>query len=462
MVRFLKSWVGATIILGCIWLSACGKASLTITPTPVMIEVPVTVEVTRIVTQQIVVEATPVPSTSCAPDTVDAADEIVIGAILPLSKPGAMMAGFDMQTALNLAVIDINDGGGIHGKQARLITYDSAGITERGAEYARRLITQDCAIAIVGIYHSNVGLAVAEVVHEFGIPLIVAEAPLDEITARRYPEVFRIGPADSLLADMPVQLLSELGDYNEDGEQFAVLVADGATVTSGQVEQVIAALSRTPIRYETLPVDLPATDFSSVIARIVTLDKLPDAIFLYVRGEPALPLQEQIMAAGMSPANKTLIVTGPIALDAAAFWQSVPDGVGTVVASTGPRQTTVTKIGAKFASAYLQNLRRWPESYVFAAYDAMRLAAYAASAAPTLTGADLIAALEQVDLELAAGRYSFPYGSHHLPESEELYFLWHQWPGVHTLYLQYAEQGQDSAHMPVIWPPTYRTASVLR
>ena len=77
-----------------------------------------------------------------------------------------------MQTALNIAVTELNDGGGISGKPVRLITYDSAGMPARGAEFAERLITQDCAVGLVGIYHDDVALAVAEVAQEYGVPLI--------------------------------------------------------------------------------------------------------------------------------------------------------------------------------------------------------------------------------------------------------------------------------------------------
>src|SRR5690606_38918553 len=150
------------------------------------------------------------------------------------------------------------------------------------------------------------------------------------------------------------------------------------------------------------------------------------------------------------------------ALDATLFWQQVPDGVGTVVAVTGPRQTTVTPFGSEFAAGYMEIQNRWPESYAFAAYDALWLITHAAINAPTLTGPDLTATLEASDVELAAGRYYLPYSSANPPESEELAHLWHQWPDVHMLYLQYAESGQVSDQMPIIWPPSYRTAELSR
>ena len=64
-----------------------------------------------------------------------------------------------MQTAINIAVTDINEQGGIHGVPLRLVTYDSAGTPERSAQFAERLILLDCAVGIVGLYHNGDAMA---------------------------------------------------------------------------------------------------------------------------------------------------------------------------------------------------------------------------------------------------------------------------------------------------------------
>ncbi len=60
-------------------------------------------------------------------------------------------------------------------------------------------------------------MAVADVAHRYGIPVIVAEAGADDITARGYPEVFRIAPAYSMLAQIPARWLKRSGRLQQDG-----------------------------------------------------------------------------------------------------------------------------------------------------------------------------------------------------------------------------------------------------
>ena len=452
----------STLIVVCISLAACGRStpeSVTVPATPQPIEVPVTVEVTRVVARQIVVDATPTPPQPCAPATLDQAKNVVIGAILPLSTPGAMLAGFSMQTALSIAVSEINDAGGIKGKPMRLVTYDSAGMADQGEMYAQRLITQDCAVAIVGIYHSDVGLAVAKIAHSFGIPLIVTGAIADEITATRFPEVFRISPTRSMLAQMPAKWLAEVGDYNKDGQLYVVVVADNNARSSALLGDLEQSLTHFAIKHDIVPVDLPSTDFSPVIARIVTMEKIPDAVFLLVNGSAALTLQSQLSAAGLGPQKATLIVTGKAALDSQSFWQIVPNGVGTIVMHLGPWPPTSTPLGDDFAVKYSQFFDRWPENYSFTSYDALRLVADSIQRAPSLAGRDIIAALEESNFQSAGGSYTFPYGSHNPPSGEAVPdFMWHQWPDVQTLYLRYSQPEQPAAQMQVLWPKLYHNA----
>jgi ABC-type branched-subunit amino acid transport system substrate-binding protein len=115
-------------------------------------------------------------------------------------------------------------------------------------------------------------------------------------------------------------------------------------------------------------------------------------------------------------------------------------------------------MGQQFALAYSQYTGRWPEAFAFAAYDAMLLLADAVERAGSLQGPAIVIALENARIQLAAGSYSFPYTSLNPPGADGVpAYLWHQWPDVQTLYLQYTEPGQPTADMPVVWPERYRT-----
>lgn len=397
-------------------------------------------------------------SSTCTRDSVLEVTEVVIGVIYPLSQSNMMTTGFAMLAATNLAVAAINEGGGINGKPVRIIVYDSASSPSQGALFAERLITLDCVAAIVGVFHSDVALAVKEVAIQYHIPVVFADPYADEVTADHAAEIFRIAPTRTMLAQMMAQWLAEIGDYNKDGERLSVLLVENSRYGTLRSELAQQWLPTYGIHPEIITIDLPTTDFSPMIARIVSLDKLPDVVFTYLHNGDSLLLQQQLLAAGIGPQSGTLLVTTASALDDQKFWQQVPNGVHTIVAQIGPWPSTVTEMGQRFATLYQQYFNRWPEATAFEAYDALRLMADAISRAGTLNADDIIRALETTDVELASGRYTFPYGSTNPPDGENTpHYMWHQWPNPHLLYLQYTEAGQSAREAAVIWPPIYQT-----
>jgi branched-chain amino acid transport system substrate-binding protein len=301
-------------------------------------------------------------------------------------------------------------------------------------------------------------MAVTDVAHRYGIPVIIAEAGADDITGRGYPEVFRLAPSYSMLAQQPALWLSEVGDYNQDGVTTATVIAENSTTASALIDAVVANLVDASIETDMLRVDLPSSDFSSVVARLVAREQLPDAIFIYVKGQPALLLQSELLAAGIGPQRSTLLVQNHAGLNSAQFWKDVPDGAGTVVLRTGAWASTLTSHGHDFVIKYDQYAGKWPESYAFASYDAMCLLAEALRTAPSWKGSDLVTALEASDLELTSGRISF--ANSRSSDTSPTSYLWHQWADSQILYLQYTEADQSAKAMPVIWPPQHRISQV--
>ena len=444
-------------------LFACTTTVQEPTTTPaaesVTVEVPVrvTVEVTRIVPQQIIVEATPTPPEACAPTTFSGAEEFVIGAVLPLSTEGDMLSGFAMQASLSIAVSELNRAGGIRGVPVRLITYDSSGDPDQAAAYVQRLATQDCAVAITGFVHDRSAVASADRADVLGIPVIIAGATTDAIPRSHYDGVFRIAPSDAMLAEMPAKWLAEVGDYNGDGALFVATMVDSRKLATPEMQRLQSAIEGFGIEVEMLPVDLPASDFSSAIARIVSMDRLPDAVLIYVDGEAALELESQLLSNGIGPQKNTLIVNTEAALDSTRFWQIVPDGIGTVISRIGPWHKTVTQSGHSFALKYASYFGHWPENHSFAAYDSVLLLADALERSESPLGEDLIRAIAETDTSLASGRYYFPFSVVRPQDTSTRDYMWNQWPDVHNLFVQYDEPGQSSVDTPVIWPQIYRT-----
>ncbi|MCB0107555.1 MAG: ABC transporter substrate-binding protein [Caldilineaceae bacterium] len=409
----------------------------------------------------IIVPAAAVPATvGCTRGTVRTEDEIAIGALYPLSNPQMMANGFAMLAATNLAIADINERGGIGGKTIRAVIYDSASDPAQGALFAERLITLDCVTAIVGIFHSDVAIAVKDVAVQYHVPVIFADPYADEVTADWAPEIFRIAPTHSMLIETMGEWLNALGDYNRDGERLAVVIAENTEFGRSRLQRFEETLPQVGVKTVGFPIDLPSDDFSPVIARIVALDNLPDAIFLYLHNGNVMSLAKQLIDAGIGPERNSLLVTTSKILDDQRFWQEVPNGDFLIAMQIGPWPSTITQMGQSFAMRFQQYFHRWPEGSAFEAYDAVWLIADAIGRADSLVPNAIIDALEKTDITLAAGHYNFPYGSSSPPDAQGVApYLWHQWPTPPILYLQYTETNQLSSQMQVIWPPAYSNGS---
>src|SRR5690606_6215413 len=98
-----------------------------------------------------------------------------------------------------LGVEQINENGGVLGEPLKVIYEDTKGQPAEGGAAAVRLITKDNVAAIFGEFHSSVALAEIEEAHKNGVPWIGTDVWSDAITAKQYPEVFRLSPANSLI-----------------------------------------------------------------------------------------------------------------------------------------------------------------------------------------------------------------------------------------------------------------------
>src|SRR5262245_31443625 len=90
-----------------------------------------------------------------APTALRAADdEIVIGGVGPLSQPGDVAGGQEMKWAMEQAVADINDKGGVMGRRLRLNSYDTQNKPDVCAAIAKKMVQDDKVVAVFGEFHS--------------------------------------------------------------------------------------------------------------------------------------------------------------------------------------------------------------------------------------------------------------------------------------------------------------------
>jgi branched-chain amino acid transport system substrate-binding protein len=124
-----------------------------------------------------------------------------IGNSVPLTGP-ASFAGAAVKYGAEIAIDEINEAGGVLGKKLKLIQYDDAGAPPRGVDNVRRIALSDKCIAILGGYHSTVGLAQAGPVNEIGIPWIGTTGAGTKITENGASPnyMFRVSAKDKWVA----------------------------------------------------------------------------------------------------------------------------------------------------------------------------------------------------------------------------------------------------------------------
>src|SRR3989442_10843530 len=105
-----------------------------------------------------------------------------------------------MKQAAEIAAEELNARGGVLGRRIQVVFADTRGKPEEGTAAAERLISQEKVVAITGEFHSSVFLAEMEVAHKAGIPIIAVDVWALKITAKGYPEVFRVAPNQALIA----------------------------------------------------------------------------------------------------------------------------------------------------------------------------------------------------------------------------------------------------------------------
>lgn len=114
---------------------------------------------------------------------VDAANEIRIGVIGPMTGPAASV-GLGIQKASILAADEINAGGGILGKKVKLFFGDTESKPAAGVAVVERLIVKDKAQVITGGLHTDVALAAMEVPARYGVPYIITGPASDSISKK--------------------------------------------------------------------------------------------------------------------------------------------------------------------------------------------------------------------------------------------------------------------------------------
>jgi ABC-type branched-subunit amino acid transport system substrate-binding protein len=436
----------ALIALTVVALAASGCAPQPAATPETVIET-VVVEKEVVVTQEVEVEKEVVVTVEvpAEEEAMPEGDTILIGGVGPLSAPGSFQAGTEMRNATEMAVDEINDAGGVLGKQVELIFGDTEGLPERGTAVVERLITQNNVVALTGEYHSGVGLTEIEVAHKYGIPFVQAETWADEITSSGYEEIFRIAPSIDFYSSIATNYIKEVG-----WEKIVFVVEDsdyGHLQAESWTEQ-LEALGITDV--EVYFADADTEDFTPILQRIQ--QDPPDMLAGVITGIGNSRMLRQACDLGLAPTAETAYYAS-VDAQYPEYWENVGDcGQYTFFTYVGLPESLWNDKTGTFIASYEERYKQTPGGSAMAAYDATYILLNAIEQAGSTEPDAIIAALENIEYTGVMGDFWFEYTSDNPVPDDQPAWMWHQWPTPNTYIIQYTEVDQASGDAPVVFP----------
>ena len=448
--RFLL--FGLLVVVGLIMV-ACAQPTPQVVKEVVKETVVVEKQATVVVEKEVVKEKQVEVVVTATPEPEAEADTILIGGFGPLSAPGSYQSGTQMRQAVEMAVDEFNDAGGVLGKQVELVFGDTEGLPERGTAVTERLITQNKVVGLTGEYHSAVALTEKDVAHKYGVPVVFAEPWADEVTGSGYPEVFRIAPSIQYYSSIATNYIADVGWKKI---VFVVEDTDYGRLQADEWKSQLADLGITDV--EVIFADPATEDFTPILQRIQR--DPPDLLAGVVTGIGASRIVRQACDLGLAPTAETAFYAS-VDAQYPEFWENVGDcGKNVFFTYVGLPQSLWNDKTKAFMDQFQERYKQTPGGPAMESYDAAYLLLKSIQAAGSTQPKAVIDALENIKYTGVLGDLWFEYGSHNPVPAEAPDWMWHQWPTPTVVILQYLETGQSVEDAAVVYPRERATGPI--
>ncbi|XJS10033.1 ABC transporter substrate-binding protein [Aerococcaceae bacterium WGS1372] len=234
--------------------------------------------------------------TTISPITTVYAQEnpINLGVIYELS--GAVAAyGVTQSNAIKMAVEEINEAGGVMGREFNIIEYDTKSDDTEAAMIATRLATQDDIVAMVGPATTSQMQAAIPIANEYQIPLISPSVTNNDITYDDNGEVHPFAYRTSWPNAFQGGGIAKFGYENIGAEKMIVLYDNSSDYGTGLYENFVDGYEGEIVHTETFTPDM--NDFSAIVANIAGQDY--DAITILSFYQTAGPIIKQAREFGI-------------------------------------------------------------------------------------------------------------------------------------------------------------------
>lgn len=218
-----------------------------------------------------------------------ASDTIRLGSVLDTS--GIFDAyGKPMDMALRLAVKDINDSGGLNGKEVEVISYDTQSDMALYSQYAQLLVRNDEVDVVHGGILSASREAIRQILRKAGT-LYFYNVLYEGGVCDRNIFINGVTPAQQVEALVPFAM-------EHSGKRIHILAADYnyGQITAKWIQKYVADNGGETVAVDFFPLEV--SEFGSTIAKIQSID--PDLVIAPLVGGAHLSFFRQWAAAGMN------------------------------------------------------------------------------------------------------------------------------------------------------------------
>lgn len=322
---------------------------------------------------------------------------IRIGVVLPLTGEVAIDGQLESE-GIKLAVQEINDAGGVNGRELEAVIEDGACDPAASAAAAQKLITRDEVVALDGAFCSSATAAIMPIASRAGIPFVSATSTAADLTEKGDEWFSRFAPTEELMSRAAVPLIVEM-------EQL-----QNAYILAVNDDYGISYLDANQASLERAGVDLAGTetfsgstqDFAPLITQMEQSGA--DSVFVAADTSPAANLFRQLNQLG---GGDLVRVSAQVAASSQFVEVATPEAAEGIYVTTPYLPQSTVERNSGFLAAYEEEYGRAPESGAAGGYDAMYLFADALERSNGEGGQALQDAIRSATLDSVRGPLTF-------------------------------------------------------
>jgi branched-chain amino acid transport system substrate-binding protein len=325
------------------------------------------------------------------------ADPIRLGVITSLSGSFATFGKMEV-AGYKVAAAEINQQGGVLGRQIELVIEDDASNQNAGLAAAEKLAGQKVPL-ILGAFASSITKPLAGYLSRIKVPLVNTNSADTSITKPGSPYVFRVGQTTDAYADASFDLIKSFTDL----KTVAVLVSNDALgkSTAASVRAKCKELGYQIVGDQAY--DRGLTDFRPTLNRFKSAH--PDVVALSSYEEDAATLLRQAKEVSLSP--KMFIAVGATGYALPQFITGAGDAAEYVFSASPWRPEARFPNVKSLYQRLLKELGEEPSHHAAKSYGGLIAVGEAIKKAGSTDREAIRKALREVNLMTAFGPVSF-------------------------------------------------------